>query len=181
MKNYQTKFFFNLIFSLVLVGGVLLFGILPLINSAKEKINHTKVLKGQIKQEKEKSQKISYLEEVYTLVSENKNKIEEALPEAKNSGKLLAQMEFLAQREGCVLSEFKFSQETQKTSKKKEKEKVLALPFTFTLEAPYASFLKFLEGLDRFPRIIKIETVSLETNEGKIKANFTANAYYKNQ
>lgn len=184
MKNIQKNFFLSLFFYLLVLGVIIWFGIFNLGKSTKNKINQIKKTRSQIEFEKQKSQKLTELEETFNLLLENEEKITEALPFSKNSGKLLAQMEVLAQEEECLLSEFKFSQidgreETAGTNKDVKEGGIEKLPFSFTIEADYSSFLRFLEGLEKFPRIVKIETISVELKEGKLKVAINAFSYFK--
>lgn len=180
VDKYQKKFYIKLIIYLTILGLGLYFVIFKLIGEFTQLKNDIKSIKEKIAQEEMETREMPEVEHVYNLISVNKEKINNLLPQDEDRGKLISFVEYACSKNNCTIIDFKFS-ESQKKSKKK-KEELKTLPFSFTIQATYENFLSFLSEIKNFPRLLKIDSFSIEKDSKDpniLKINLTCQAFYK--
>lgn len=121
------------------------------------------------------------------------NKLASMLPNNKDSGEFMIQVEALAKDTKVDLADIKFSEEpktaspastTDETANKKSSvkgtstAKFQAMVFEISVTGGYTETMNFLQGLEKINRAVIIERCDLSAAKGTVEAHLKGKAYY---
>jgi Tfp pilus assembly protein PilO len=191
MKNYKTIIY--IASTIIILGALVYFVYIPqikttynlwtqnldkkvdILNLEKEKANM-----DNLKKDEKEAESLSSI-----LVA--------MLPDKKEAGTFIIEVEALAKSTNVSFTEIKFSEEkkttapastTDETSKKNVKaattSKFKELTFEMTAAGNYPDLMNFLRGLEKIKRAILIDKFDLSSNKDTVQVSSKGKIYYKN-
>lgn len=194
MKKYKKIIF--LLAVLVVIGLLVYFVYLPQVKASLFILTQNSVKQDQISSlEKEKSA-LSNLKTEAKEAEDLANILLTLVPEKKEDGYFMIEIEALANSTSVGLSDLKFSQEKKATTQSSSTEeksttskvkaasdsaiKFKELTYEMTAKGAYPQIINFLKGLEKINRAITIEKADLSSAQNIVQASIKGKIYYKN-
>lgn len=155
------------------------------------------IKRGEIQTLEKKKAALPELKKEEAEAEELTKSLSSLLPDKKESGRFIIQVEALANLRSVNLADIKFSEEkkttagtssdtdTTKNSKVKAAQtssssKPKELTFEMTLKGGYTQLMAFLKSLEKLNRAISIEKADFSEVQGVVQASLKGKVYYKN-
>jgi len=193
MKKYKTLI--CVIIALAAFAALTYFVFLPQITSSFLIFAKNSLKKEEIKNLEEKKASLNSLKQEAKEIEELSNTLSSMLPNNKETGRFMIEVEALAQQNKIELANIKFSEDkktasqsasaTDETGKKSTVKgtttsKFKEMIFEITAKGSYADTINFIKGLEKINRAIIIERCDLSEAKNVIQANIKGRAYYQN-
>jgi Tfp pilus assembly protein PilO len=196
MKQYKNIIY--IVLAIIVIGVLIYFVYIPQIKGSLLIWTKNAIKQEQVASlEKEKSD-LNNLKSQEKDVENMINALVALVPEKKDAGSFIIEIEALAAATGVNVSDIKFSQtaktptqqststdtSTGKTSTVKgvsdSSAKFKELIYEMTAKGDYSQVINFLKGLEKMKRATTIEKADLNGIQSTIQANFKGKIYYKN-
>ncbi len=186
MKTVQTKNYIVAIVYLVIILGLLMFGILPYINKLSANQSEYSQTKEDLNLTLKKYTQLIELSKKEQEIVSIKEDIFELIPETQNSADFVVKLEALAKELSIpdYISSISTSQAastTKKTSAQKKKDVKKEVGYSIGFASNYTTVKSFLDKLYNFPRYTTIKNINISGYNSEIDTlNFKVNGviYY---
>ena len=194
MKKYKKLIY--IVIAIIVVAVLIYFVFIPQIESSFVLWVKNTVKKEEVKILEQKKANINSLKQEEKQTEELSNALSSMLPDKKEAGEFIIEIEALAISTNVTFVDVKFSEEkktpsssssssedttaSKSTVKGTSTEKFKEMTFEMSVKGSYADVINFLKGLEKINRAITIEKCDLSETKGVIQANIKGKAYYKN-
>ncbi len=196
MKKYKKIIY--IIIAIIATAVLIYFVFIPQIQSSFVLWVINAAKKEEISNLEQKKANINSLKQEEKQTEELANALSSMLPNKKEAGEFIIEIEALAANTNVAFVDIKFSEEkkiapssssssssedttaAKSTVKGTSTEKFKEMTFEMSAKGNYADIMNFLKGLEKINRAITIEKCDLSETKGTIQANIKGKAYYKN-
>lgn len=193
MKKYKNIIY--IVLAVIIIGVLIYFVYIPQIKSSlvlwvKNSLKQTQISNL----EKEKAD-LNNLKQQEKEVENLSNALTALVPDKKDTGGFMIEIEALASDTGVSLSDIKFSQEQKTASQAAATEttgkatnvkgvsdstKFKETIYEIAIKGGYPQVISFLKGFENSKRAVSIEKADLNEVQGVIQANLKGKIYYTN-
>ncbi|MCX6811582.1 MAG: GspMb/PilO family protein [Candidatus Berkelbacteria bacterium] len=195
MKKYKTIIY--IVLAVIVVGLLIYFVFIPQINSILLIWTKNSIKQNQISTLQKEKADLDKLKQEEVNAENLSNALIVILPDKKDTGRFIINVEALAKNTNTDFSDIKFSEEkkttqastsSEDTSTKKSNVKAVntstskfkELTVEMTVKGSYTDVINFLKGLEKINRAISIEKADLSQVLNVIQASIKGKIYYKN-
>lgn len=194
MKRFKNIIY--LLVTLVTIGLLVYFVYLPQIKAILLILAQNSIKQDQILSLEKEKTALTNLKQEEKEAESLVNILTTLVPEKKDTGGFIIEIEALANSTGVSLNDLKFSQEkkaatqstpSEETGKKSNVKgvsdssaKFKELIYEITVKGDYSAVISFLKGLEKINRAISIEKADLSSVQNTVQASIKGKIYYKN-
>lgn len=186
----------NLIYiavAVVALAALIYFVYIPQIKSSLLLFANNVIKQEDITSLEQKKANLENLKKQAKEVEDLSNKLASMLPNKKDTGEFMIEVEALAQESSVNLADIKFSEEpktaspassSDETAGKKSSvkgastAKFQTVVFEISITGGYAQTMSFLQGLEKINRAVIIERCDLTATKSTVEAHLKGKAYY---
>ncbi|MBU2595567.1 type 4a pilus biogenesis protein PilO [Patescibacteria group bacterium] len=184
MKKYKTIIY--ILIALAAFSALTYFVFLPQIKNSFLLFTQNAIKKEEVLNLEEKKISLNNLKKEEKEAEELTNTLASMLPDKKDAGRFMIEVEALAQENRIDLTDIKFSEEKKTASKSASTvkgastSKFKEMVFELIAKGSYADATNFIKGLEKINRAITIERCDLSESKNIIQATIKGKAYYQN-
>lgn len=192
----KPKAIIYIIVAIIITAALTYFVFLPQIRSSFLLFAQNAIKKEEVSNLEQEKANMNNLKKEEKETEELSNTLSAMLPNKKEAGEFIIEIEALALNKNVIFADIKFSEEKKtappaastsdesagkkSTVKGAATEKFKEMIFEMTAKGSYQNVMNFLQGLEKINRAVTLEKCDLSETKGIIQASIKGKAYYQN-